>query len=129
MKLPDNEKLIFLVGVHVNFAQVLTGGIVALHKLAYNLAVRGHNVFTFCKPEYPHDNIQVIQSYGNRKNELETEWSWESFQYPLDKTISIYPQIIRGNPYNTKHVARWVLYHTEYPIEEMFGENDVYFNY
>jgi hypothetical protein len=129
MKLPDENKINFLVGVHVNFSQVLTGGIVALHKLAHNLAKTGHNVFTFCEPEYPHENIKVIKSVGNRLNDLETEWSWESFQYPLDKTISIYPQIIRGNPYNTKHVSRWVLYHTEKPIEELYGENDVYFNY
>jgi hypothetical protein len=129
MKLPDNDKLNFLVGVHVNFSKVLTGGVVAMHKLAHNLAKTGHNVFTFCEPEYPHENIKVIKSVGNRLNELETEWSWESFQYPLDKTISIYPQIIRGNPYNTKHVSRWVLYHTEKPIEELYGENDAYFNY
>ena len=77
MKLPDNDKLNFLVGVHVNFAKVLTGGVVAMHKLAYNIADRGHNVFTFCEPEYPHENIQVIPSHGIRKNELETQWNWE----------------------------------------------------
>jgi hypothetical protein len=129
MILPDNEKLNFLVGVHVNFAQVLTGGVVAMHKLAYNIADRGHNVFTFCEPEYPHKNIQVIPSNGNRNDDLVSEWSWESFHYPLEKTISVYPQITRGNPYNTKHVSRWILYHTEHLIEEMYGENDVYFNY
>ena len=129
MKLPDENKLNFLVGVHVNFAQVLTGGVVAMHKLAHNLAKTGHNVFTFCEPEYPHENIRVIKSYGKKLNNDETEWSWESFQYPLNKTISIYPQIIRGNPYNTKHVSRWVLYHTEKFIEDQYGEEDVYFNY
>lgn len=129
MKLPDENKLNFLVGVHVNFAQVLTGGVVAMHKLAHNLAKTGHNVFTFCEPEYPHENIRVIKSHGKKLNDDETEWSWESFQYPLNKTISIYPQIIRGNPYNTKHVSRWVLYHTEKFIEDQYGEEDVYFNY
>ena len=129
MKLPDENKLNFLVGVHVNFAQVLTGGVVAIHKLAHNLAKTGHNVFTFCEPEYPHENIRVIKSHGKKLNDDETEWSWESFQYPLNKTISIYPQIIRGNPYNTKHVSRWVLYHTEKFIEDQYGDEDVYFNY
>ena len=129
MILPDENKINFLVGVHVNFAQVLTGGVVAMHKLAYNLAKTGHNVFTFCEPEFPHENIRVIKSVGNRLNDLETEWSWETFQYPLNKTVSIYPQIIRGNPYYTKHVSRWVLYHTEKPIEDLYGEDDVYFNY
>jgi hypothetical protein len=129
MNLPDENKINFLVGVHVNFSQVLTGGVVAMHKLAYNLAKKGHNVFTFCEPEYPHENIKVIKSFGNRLNDLETEWSWETFHYPIEKTVSIYPQIIRSNPYNTKHVSRWILYHTEKPIEELYDENDVYFNY
>ncbi len=129
MKLPDENKLNFLVGVHVNFAKVLTGGVVAMHKLAHNLAKTGHNVFTFCEPEYPHENIRVIKSHGKKLNDDETEWYWESFQYPLNKTISIYPQIIRGNPYNTKHVSRWILYHTEKFIEDQYGEQDVYFNY
>jgi hypothetical protein len=129
MKLPDNDKLNFLVGVHVEFKDILTGGVVAMHMLAYKLAERGHNVFTFCEPEYKHPNITVIPSKGNIINNFETQWSWESFQYPIDKTISIYPQITRKNPYNTKHVSRWILYHTEYLIEEIFGENDVYFNY
>jgi hypothetical protein len=128
MRLPDNNKLNFLVGIHVGFGQALTGGIVAMHMLAYKLAERGHNVFTFCQPEYPHENITVIPSVGNRVNQP-NEWSWESFEYPIDKTISIYSEIQRGNPYNTKHVARWILYHTELFIEENYGENDIYFNY
>ena len=53
----------------------------------------------------------------------------EGFTYPIDKTISIYPQITRGNPYNTKHVGRWILYHTEKEVENLYDENDVYFNY
>ena len=129
MKLPNNDKLNFLVEVHVGFNDVLTGGVVAMHMLAYKLAERGHNVFIFCKPEYPHENITIIPSFGNRINNLEIRWSWESFNYPIEKTISIYPQITRDNPYNTKHVARWILYHTQLPIEENYGENDVYFNY
>ena len=129
MKLPDENKINFLVGIHDNFSQVLTGGVVAMHKLAHNLAKTGHNVFTFCEPEFPHENIKVINSVGNRLNDLETEWSWETFYYPVNKTVSIYPQIIRDNPYNTKYVSRWILYHTEKPIEDLYGENDVYFNY
>jgi hypothetical protein len=129
MILPNNDKLNFLVGVHVGFGDVLTGGVVAMHMLAYKLAERGHNVFTFCEPEFKHPNITVIQSKGNKMNDFETQWSWESFQYPIDKTISIYPQIIRKNPYNTKHVARWILYHTQHAIEKNFQDTDVYFNY
>jgi len=129
MQLPDNDKLNFIVGLHVNFAQVMTGGIVALHKLAFKLAETGHNVFIFCQPEFPHENIKIIKSQGNRLNHPETDWTWETFHYPINKTISIYPQIIEGNPFNTQHVSRWILYHTEKHIEEMYGDNDVYFNF
>jgi hypothetical protein len=129
MKLANNDKLNFLVGIHVRFGEALTGGIVALHQLAYKLAKKGHNVYTFCKPEYPHENIQVIKSTETKLNDLESKYDWEMFSYPIDKTISIYPQITMGNPYNTKHVTRWILYHTEKGIEQNYGENDVYFNY
>ena len=74
MKLPNNDKLNFLVEVHVGFNDVLTGGVVAMHMLAYKLAERGHNVFIFCKPEYPHENITIIPSFGNRINNLEIRW-------------------------------------------------------
>ena len=30
MKLPDNDKLNFLVGVHVEFKDILTGGVVGI---------------------------------------------------------------------------------------------------
>ena len=129
MKLPDENKINFLVGIHVNFGQVLTGGIVAFHKLAYELAKRGHNVFTFCNPEYPHENIKLIKSEVRNIYGPEPEISWEQFHYPLNKTVSIYPQIIKGNPYNTKHVTRWIQYHTEKEIEQQYGVDDVYFNY
>jgi hypothetical protein len=129
MNLPNNDKLNFLVAIEVQYGQALTGGIVAMHKLAYNLADRGHNVFTFCNPEYPHENIKVIPSRIVRVNETETKLEWELFHYPVKKTVSIYPQIIKGNPHNTLNVARWILYHTESQIEETYGDKDVYFNF
>jgi len=129
MNLPDENKINFLVGVHFDFGQVLTGGIVALHKLAYELANRGHNVFTFCNPEYPHQNIKVINSFAKNIHSPNPEIYWEQFEYPLNKTVSIYPQITKGNPYNTKHVTRWIQYHTEKEIEQQYGVDDVYFNY
>jgi hypothetical protein len=129
MRLPNNNKLNFLVGVHFNFKDVLTGGIVAMHKLAYNLAVRGHNVFTFCEPEYPHENITVINSWISGEDENGKILQWENFSFPLSNTISIYNEITRENPFNTQHVARWLLYHTEKTVEDTWGENDVYFNF
>lgn len=129
MNLPSDDKLNFIVGVHVGFDKVLTGGVVAMHKLAYNLAIRGQRVYMFCKPEYPHENIQTINSWGTKLNDSETRWEWETFFYPLNRTVSIYPQITRSNPYNTQHVSRWILYHTEKQVENTYGPEDVYFNY
>ena len=54
---------------------------------------------------------------------------WDSFEYPIANTISIYPQVARGNPFGTKYVARWIMYHTEIDIENGYNINDVYFNY
>jgi len=129
MNLEDNGKINFLVGIHTPYSHALTGGVVAMHKLAYELAERGHNVYTFCNPEYPHKNIKVIPSTLVRQEGFMEWWSWENFSYLLKNTVSIYPQITGGNPYNTDHVARWILYDTQQDIEDGYGENDVYFNY
>lgn len=125
----DKDKLNFLVGIHSPFSLALTGGVVAMHRLAYKIAERGHNVYVFCKPEYPHENIRVIPSQLHKQDGFVNYWTWDMFTYPLDKTISILPQITRYNPYNTKHTVRWILYDTEWDIEKDYGVDDVYFNY
>jgi|APGre2960657404_1045060.scaffolds.fasta_scaffold21397_2 hypothetical protein len=125
----DDGKLNFIIGVHTPFALALTGGIVAMHQLAYKIAERGHNAYIFCKPEFPHENIQVIPSNIERQDGFVDFLTWEPFTYPLHKTISVLPQITRGNPYNTIHTARWILYDTEWDIEKDYGQDDVYFNY
>lgn len=129
MNIEDNGRINFLIGVYTTFSRALTGGIVAMHKLAFELADRGHNVYIFCEPEYPHENIKVIPSTINRQEGFVEWYSWESFNYNPRNTVSIYPQIARGNSFNTEHVARWILYDTEQDIEKDYGINDVYFNY
>jgi hypothetical protein len=118
-----------LVGIHTTFGRALTGGTVAMHKLAYELAIRGHNVYTFCPPEYPHENIRVIRSEFINDDHFYEICGWEPFEYNQHNTVSIYPQITRKNPYNTHHVVRWLLYDTELDVESAYGENDVYANY
>jgi hypothetical protein len=125
----DDGKLNFLVSINTPFSVSLTGGVVAMHQLAYKIAEKGHNVYTFCEPEFPHKNISVIPSTLNKQEGFVNYWSWELFNYPLHNTISIYPQITRGNPYGTKHTVRWILYDTEIEIEKDYGKDDVYFNY
>jgi hypothetical protein len=126
----DGKKLNFLVGVHVSYADALTGGIVAMHMLAYKLAERGHNVYVFTEPQFPHENIKSIKSVpSDYINGVPTVFNWDTIHFPYRNTISIYPQITRGNPYQTEHVSRWILYHTEMDIEKTYGPNDVYFNF
>lgn len=126
---PNEGKLNFILALFTPFAKALTGGIVAMHKLANLLASKGHNVFIFCEPEYPHDNIKVIPSETVSEHGFVQNYTWEGFEYPISNTISIYPQITRGNPFNTRHVARWILYDTEWDIEQNYGYEDVYFTY
>jgi hypothetical protein len=49
--------------------------------------------------------------------------------YPVHKTISIYPQITRQNPFNTKYVTRWILYDTQEDIESTYEIDNEYFFY
>ena len=48
VRLKDNGKINFIVNIHYNYGECLTGGIVAMHYLAYLLAKEGHNVYIFC---------------------------------------------------------------------------------
>lgn len=130
LELPNEPgKINFIVAVHANFADALTGGIVAMHKLAYMLAERGHNVFVFTQPEYPHQNIRTIKCWKTNSHEFVDYYSWEQFKFLYHNTVTIYPQIARGNPIGTKHVVRWLLYDTEKLLEDAYGENDVYANF
>lgn len=122
-------KLSFLIGLFTSMKEEITGGVIVMHKLAYELAKRDFNVYIFCEPGYPHDNIKVLKSSKLGQDGFVSIFSWEPFSYPLYSTISIYPQTTRGNWFNTPYVTRWLLYDTEREIESTYGENDVYFNF
>lgn len=126
MIIHDNGKLNFIIAIYHSLDEDMTGGSIVLHKLAYELAVRDFNVYIFTEPAFKHENIKVIHSeyhYQNGKTNL----SWDNFSYPINNTIAIYPQTILGNPFNCKHVVRWILYHTTEEIEKTFSDNDIYF--
>jgi hypothetical protein len=126
--LKNNGKINFILDLHTTFGDALTGGLMSMHYLANQIAQKGHNVYMFCKPEYPHENIHTLNSVRTQINDLVT-FQWEEFTFFLQNTVSIYPQITKGNPFNTKHVSRWILYDTEKETEETYGESDYYFNY
>lgn len=134
MELPYEEgKLNFIINLFLPLKRTTTGGLISLHRLAYKLAERGHNVFVFCEPEYPHENIKIIPGKVEFPGEEGVGFigvsTWEQFNFPIENTISIYPQITYNNPFNTKHVVRWILYDTQKEIEDTYGDNDIYFNY
>ena len=113
------EKINFIVFIDVNFTSALTGGVVAMHKLAEKLAQKGEKVFIPVYPEYPNKNI------------IKVDFSFLSEMSVEDKnrSVVIYPQIQIGNPIEIPNVARWILYDVEDNIEDTFGINDEYFNF
>jgi hypothetical protein len=128
INLKHNDKLTFIINMHLDFGEALTGGIMACHYLAYKLAERGHYVYMFANPEYPHENIYRIPSSKTRNDGFLT-FTWEEMRFDPDKTVVIYTEIDRGNPFGIKNVTRWLLYHSSEEIESGWGENDQVFNY
>ena len=126
---PNPNKINFLFFLYTKYSELMTGGIVAMHKLAYEVASRGHNVYMLCDPEYPHENIKKINSEIINTDGFVNNVVWENFTFNYLNTVSIYPQVTWYNPFNTEHVVRWILYDTEKVIEDTYGLNDEYFYY
>jgi hypothetical protein len=109
----------FIVGIGVNYSQVLTGGVVVLHKLAFDLAKRGHKVHIFTEPAYPHPNIFVSEhSFENISN----------IEFDPNNTVIIPPFDWKNNT-KIKHVARWALYHISNKLMHNIDEDDEIFNF
>lgn len=129
LTLPNEAgKINFIVSVYEKQEDTITGGIIVLHKLAYEIAKRGHNVYVFTEPDYPHENIRVIPSRLIEISGFVKWFEWDAFSFSYDNTVSIHCQIDRKNPMNTQYVVRWILYDTEFDIESTFGQTDIYFN-
>jgi hypothetical protein len=131
MILADNQNINFIIGEHHSFSKKRPrGGHMMLHRLAYKLAEKGHNVYIFASPVYPHENITVIpQEYWEDPdpNSNIAAWSYEQFFYPTHKTVSIYPCDYIGNPFGTVHNVRWLLDQIYPEAEETWHVDDVYF--
>lgn len=109
----------FIISIEVGFDKVLTGGVLALHKLSYELAYRGQKVIIFTEPEYPHPNIRIEK--GSSENNL-------NFEYDPDRTI-ICPSFDWKNNSDIKNVARWALYHVNQEMAINVCESDEIFNF
>jgi hypothetical protein len=126
----ENGKLNFIVSTQYAIAYPEKGASIVLNKLAYEIAVRGHNVYVFDEPYYPHENIKVIPTeLDEQDNYHNSKFVWEPFNFPIHKTISVYTQVSIGNPYNTIHNVRWVLHDYSQEHWDSFGDEDVIYNF
>lgn len=128
MELKNNGKINFIIDLFLDLDTHISGGLIALHKLAYLLAEEGHNVYIFCKPAYPHKNITVIHSERTQIQGHRYSVTFEPFSFNYDNTVSIYPEHTTGNKFCTQNNVRWIMYHTTLEQESGFGENDYIFN-
>ena len=126
----DSDKITFIVDTLCSIGFENKGASFAIHRLAYEIASRGHNVYVFNPPFYPHENINVIHTDRiEREDNWWSEFFWESFSYNMENTVSIYTQITWGNPFGTKHNCRWVLHDYEESQWNTHGKEDLIYNY
>jgi len=92
-----------------------SGGIIALHKLGKDLADLGHSVSLLASKTIPDSKCQLLTEH--EIHELITN---------EPEHIVVYPEIVKGNPWQSENVVRWILYHpgvhggdTEYSKDEL----------
>ena len=121
-------KLNFIIDCRHSFGESLRGGIIVLQKLALDLVELGHNVYMPTEPMYS-DKIVEIPTFGRTwNNYIHKSFGFDTFKYPIENTISIYPGGY-GNPYNTKHVVRWLLQDTELDYESTWLDSDLIYDF
>jgi len=126
----ENNKINFIVDTLCSIGFEHKGGSYAVHRLAYEIANRGHNVYVFNEPFYKHENIKEIKTEKIvHDNGWWAEFLWEGFSYNMETTVSIYTQITWANPFNTKHVGRWILHDYSQDQWNTYMENDVIYNF
>ena len=124
------NKITYIIDTRICIGFEYKGSSFALHALAYELAKMGSPVYVFNEPMFIHPNIFVIKT---ERQPVDDGWvnvyNWESFNFDLNKTVSVYSQISWGNPFNTKNNARWILHHCDDEVISNFNDTDILFNY
>lgn len=94
------------------------GGSIALHKLAHNIASMGEQCFIMTSeknPEYLGIQIDEVQAIEMAK---------------YGGSMVIYPEVTIGNPLQSPHVMRWILYDVRTTGEHgKFSANDLLYKY
>ncbi len=95
----------------------LSGGILVLHQLCDALCCAGHDasLVFFHDGEAPHFKWAVSANpahYGPglQHAQIPMENATAGLRTYLDEGITIYPDLIEGNPLDAKHVVRYFLY-------------------
>lgn len=126
----EEGKLTFIIDTLCSISFENKGGSIVVHKLAYELANLGHQVYVFNNPFYPHENISIIPTIRRPKDDgWWSEFVWESFEFDLYKTISIYTQVTWGNPFGTKYNCRWILHDYDEQQWSTFTNEDLIYNF
>jgi len=108
------NKMQFLIGYDPgSFPVDLSGGHTVLRELAKQLSILGQTVYV----------LGSLFNVAGTKLISPDEIS----KLDLNNLITVYPEGVKGNPYNSKHVVRWILYHTNPEVEYTWGADDVYF--
>ena len=104
----------FLLGYSYVGSIENSGGLRALQKLVNVLTDYDHTVYVFGECFANSKTISI--------NDVSEIYS--------DDLIVIYPEVVGENPFNCKHVVRWILYHTAHRgIELSWSDTDDYFYY
>lgn len=121
--------MVFIVDTLISIAYPYNGGSIVLHKLANELAKRGHNVYVFNEPYFPHENIRVIpSSLLNDNNEFKNKFIFETFVFNPYKTITITHQSSSIN-FGTIYNCRWILKDCESYFWDQYDKNDFFYNF
>ena len=99
-----------------------TGGHIVLHKLIKILDDLGYEVWCTQTPMFS-CNAKLIKKISVEREEYSMTFSKGK------NLIAIYPEQIKGNPFQAKYVARWILYHVRPDVEETWKNTDEYFYY
>lgn len=106
-----DKRIEFIIGIGVGYGEILTGGVVALHKLAYEIASRGYKVNIFTSPVYPHKNIRVQDREKFVTSDLNLV---ENLDFDFDpKYTFIIPPFDWDNTQNYPNICRWALHHLD----------------